>query len=160
LTTVSPLAGRDGPAVISVQRFGFHAQPTTLVLTFDTQLDLGRAEDPANYLIVSLDGHEHRVPITTAVYDTSARTVALHPARRLNLHHRFRLTVIGTGPRGLTDTSGDLLDGRKSGDPGSNFVTIVTASDLVLTTTDTAILRTYSKIVARERAHSRDNVAD
>ena len=33
----------DGPTVVSLQRFGFHAQPTLLVLTFSTPLDPARA---------------------------------------------------------------------------------------------------------------------
>jgi len=134
-TTVAPVVV-DGPTVTSVQRFGFHALPTTLVLTFDAQLDPARAQDPANYEIVALGGSRHTIRIKTAVYDSATRTVTLSPVHRLNLHHRFRLTVVGTGPGGVTDSSGNLLDGLKNGDPGHNFVTIVTGKDLVLTTID------------------------
>ena len=84
------------------------------------------------------------------MYDAAARTVALSPVRRLNLHNLFRLTVIGTGPGGVTDSFGNLLDGQKDGDPGSNFVTIVTAADLVLTTRNPAILRAWHKIVSSQ----------
>jgi hypothetical protein len=52
---------------------------------------------------------------------------------RLYLYHRFRLTVVGTGPRGVSGTSGDLLDGRETGRPDGDFVTTVSAADLVLT---------------------------
>jgi hypothetical protein len=45
--------------------------------------------------------------------------------RRLKSHRLYRLTVIGTGPSGVADTSGILLDGRKTGHPGSNFVTMI-----------------------------------
>jgi hypothetical protein len=63
------------------------------------------------------------------------------------------LTVVGTAPRGLTDTFGNLLDGQGNGDHGSNFVTIVSAADLVLTTTDPSIIRSYKKILFDQRAH-------
>ena len=50
--------------------------------------------------------------------------------RRLNLHRRFRLTVVGIGPSGVPDIAGNLLDGQKTGRSGSNFVTIVSAENL------------------------------
>jgi hypothetical protein len=46
-----------------------------------------------------------------------------------------------------------LLDGQGNGDPGSNFVTIVSAADLVLTTTDPAIIRVYKQILLDQSAH-------
>jgi hypothetical protein len=134
--------------VTGVHRFGFHAQPTTLVLTFDTQLDPKRAQDPDSYQIVALGRSHRRIRLKSAVYDSATRTVTLSPERRLNLHNRFRLTVLGTGPRGVTDAVGDALDGLGNGDPGSSFVTIITARDLVLTTNNPAIIRAYRKIVS------------
>jgi len=130
-TSVAP-ASFDGPTIISVQWFSFHARPTTLVLTFDTQLDPGRAQNPASYQIIALGRPSHTIRIKTAVYDSAKRTVTLSPVHRLKLHHRFRLTVVGTAPGGVTDTSGHLLDGLKNGNPGHDFVTIVTSKDLVL----------------------------
>ena len=52
LTTVPAAAG---PSVTSVHRFGFHARPTLLVLTFSQPLNPGRAQDPDNYQIVALE---------------------------------------------------------------------------------------------------------
>jgi virginiamycin B lyase len=149
ITTIAP-AGVPGPTVTGVQRFGFHERPTTLVLTFDKSLDPGRAQDIRNYQIVALKGERRTIRIKRAVYDSAKRTVTLSPVHRLNLHNRFRLTVVGTGRSGLTDLSGNPLDGQTNGDPGNNFVTIVTAKDLVLTTTDPAIIRAYDKILSGE----------
>jgi hypothetical protein len=42
------------------------------------------------------------------------------------------LTVNGTGPGGVIDAQGNLLDGQMTGHPGSNFSTIVSIKDLVL----------------------------
>jgi uncharacterized repeat protein (TIGR01451 family) len=149
LTLVTPA----GPAVTSVHRFGFHARPTRLVLTFNEPLDPGRAQDPSAYRIVALGGSQGRIPIQAATYDPATRTVTLRPAHRLNLHHLFRLTVVGTGRSGVTDVSGDLLDGRDTGDPGSDYVTIVSAADLVLRTTNPAIVRAYQKTLANQAAY-------
>jgi virginiamycin B lyase len=150
ITQLTTVSRATGPVVTSVHRFGFHARPTLLVLTFDRPLNPGRAQDPGNYRIVELGEPRREIRVGAAVYDAAARTVTLSPVRRLNLHDLFRLTVNGTGPGGLTDTSGNLLDGRNNGDSGSNFVTIVTAADLVLTTTSPAILREYREIVSRQ----------
>jgi uncharacterized repeat protein (TIGR01451 family) len=142
ITTVT--APVDGPTVTSVQRFGFHAQPTTLVLTFDKSLDPGRAQNPENYRLAAVKvsgGSGPTIRIKSAVYDAATRTVTLRPEERLYLFHRFRLAVIGTGPSGVTDTSGNLLDGQKTGHPGSDFVTIISAADLVLTPRELGRLR-------------------
>ena len=79
------------------------------------------------------DGPGRSIRIESAVYDAATRTVTLRPEERLYLYHRFRLTVVGTGPTGVTDTSGNLLDGQKTGHPGRDFVTIISAADLVRT---------------------------
>jgi hypothetical protein len=50
----------------------------------------------------------------------------------LDLHKVYTVTVIGTGAQGVSDQSGNLLDGANNGKPGSNFVTTVTAANLVL----------------------------
>jgi uncharacterized repeat protein (TIGR01451 family) len=153
VTMVTEPLGVDGPIVTSVQRFGFHALPTTLVLTFDKLLDLARAQNPHNYQIVALGGARGRIRITSASYNPATRTVTLRPAHRLNLHHLFRLTVVGKVASGVTDVFGNRLDGQNApGASGSDFVTIVSAADLVLTTTNPANLRAYEKILRDERA--------
>ncbi|HEV3162579.1 MAG TPA: hypothetical protein VGZ22_00965 [Isosphaeraceae bacterium] len=131
-TTVATPVGVDGPTVTLVQRFGFHARPTTLVLTFDKLLDPVRAQNVGNYQIVALGGSRRPIAIRSAAYDSTTSTVTLFPAQRLNVHNRFRLTVVGIGSGGVTDTFGNLLDGQKTGHPGSNFVAIVTEANLVL----------------------------
>src|SRR5262249_41665490 len=45
------------PTVLALQRFGFHAQPTTLVISFSTALDPASAQALRNYRLVGLRGH-------------------------------------------------------------------------------------------------------
>jgi uncharacterized repeat protein (TIGR01451 family) len=122
-----------GPSVISVRRFGFHHRPTSLVLTFDKPLDPARAQDLANYQLVALDGSRRAIRIRSAAYDPASRTVTLRPAHRLYLYHRFRLTVVGTGPGGVSSSSGALMDGQGAGRPGSDLVTTLSMANLMLT---------------------------
>jgi hypothetical protein len=59
-------------------------------------------------------------------------TVTLHPRHQLDLHDLYRITIIGTGPTGLTDPTGNLLDGSGTGQSGSNYIGVLKASELVL----------------------------
>ena len=92
--------------------------------------DLARAQDLRNYRIVGPGGEA--VAIDSATYDPAANTVTLRPHARLDLHRLYELTVVGTAPDGVADTSGVLLDGAGKGQPGSNYVATLKASDLVL----------------------------
>ena len=125
---VNPLL--DGPIVLKQQRFGVHDHPTTLVLTFDKPLDPASAQNLRNYRLVNPHGRRGR--IVAAVYQPSTLTVTLHLAQRLDIHLVYTLTVIGTPPSGVRNTTGKLLDGAGTGHPGSNFVTEVNIANLVL----------------------------
>jgi hypothetical protein len=114
-----------------VQRFGFHARPTRLVLRFNEALDPTRARQVTNYRIVGPEGVP--IAITSAVYDAAAGTVTLSPKTRLDLHKIYTLTVNVTGAQGVSDPSGHLLDGANDGRPGSRFATTLTAANLILT---------------------------
>lgn len=120
----------DGPGVLLVQRFGFHAMPTTLVVSFDKALDPASAQDVRNYIIVGPGGFV--IPVVSAVYNPADDSVTLLPAQRLDLHLRYQFTIVGTGPGGVKDASGNLLNGAGTGNPGSNFVTTVDAANLVI----------------------------
>jgi uncharacterized repeat protein (TIGR01451 family) len=126
-TTVrSPVTEGDGPIVVKLERFGIHFQPTVIVLTFNEPLDAAHAQDTRSYRIIGPCGQT--IEIDSAVYDPARNTVTLRPHRHLNIHQRFHLTVVGTGPHGLTDTSGCLLDGARTGRPGSNYRAILDLS--------------------------------
>ena len=127
--------------VVSLERFGYHAQPTILVVTFSAPLDAAHAQDLGNYRIVKLDAHgTGRVtPVKAAVYDSAAHTVTLYMARRLSVHELYRITINGTTPAGLMGTDGALIDGGNTGRAGSNYVR--TMSGKILAGRSTAAVR-------------------
>jgi hypothetical protein len=135
-TTTAVSAGAvAAPTVTNLQRFGFHAQPTLLVLTFSTALDPAPAENASNYRIVTLGGHGrggnlvgHQIGVFRAVYFPATAQVELFPAERLDLHNVYLLTVNGQPPFGLTNTEGTFLDGKGNGVPGSDYTAFVTGS--------------------------------
>ena len=124
------------PTVSGVQRFGFHARPTSLVITFGAALDPARARDLANYTIVAPNGRT--IPITSATYNAATDSVTLRPGRLLNVHWTYHLTVRGTPPGGLTDAAGGPLDGVGDGKAGSDYTAAITRSLLVIPARPTA----------------------
>jgi FG-GAP-like repeat len=107
-----------GPSVISLKRFGIHAQPTRLVVAFDGAIDPAVAGNLANYQVIGRgrDGRlgtrdDEIIAIDRADYDPFAHSVTLLPHRRLNFHHNFLLKLVGTGPQGLAGPSGQKLHG-------------------------------------------------
>ena len=53
------------------------------------------------------------------VYDPSNYSVAVFPDHLLNFHHPFTVTILGTGPDAVMDTSSRALDGAGTGQPGT-----------------------------------------
>jgi len=121
--------GAPPATVVSVQRFGFHLQPTVLQIAFSSPMDATRARNPANYRIVGPGGN--LIPVLSAAYDPVTERVTLLPSRRLNLHVGYVLVVVGSGPNGLTDAAGVPLAGSR-GVPGTNYRTHLTAANLVI----------------------------
>jgi IPT/TIG domain len=117
------------PTVVSLVRFGFHAQQTSLVLTFSAALNPTPAQDVNNYEILAMNGIA--IPISSAVYDPATLTVTLVPSELLSLHTFYQLTVNGATPNGLTSSTGIPLDGKGNGTPGTNFVSMFGGGILV-----------------------------
>jgi hypothetical protein len=112
-------------------------QPTVVLLTFSTALNASAAQDARNYVIRDPAGH--RMAIDSAAYNPATHTVTLRPHERVNIHHVYGLTVIGTRPGAITGADGSPLD--PAGVPGTDFVTSLGLRNLVLTPAQT---RKYS----------------
>ncbi len=117
----------EAPTVSGVARYGFHAEPTTLVVTFSEAVDPARATDPANYRITDPGGRP--IGLASVKLASDGRTVLLTPRRLLDVHRAYRLTVVGTPPGGIAGPSGLPLAG--SGAPGTDFSTAITRKTLV-----------------------------
>ncbi len=115
------------PEVISLARYGFHTQPTSLVLGFNTPLVAAAAQNVANYQIVQIGAGgsiSAPIPIVSAIYDPATDTVTLNPSRQLYLYGHYVLTVNGMAPYGLISTTGIRLGGTSVGGPGANYVRV------------------------------------
>ena len=119
----------DGPQVTSVARYGYHSQATYFVIYFNMALDPTSAQHVSNYTVTGPNGHKFK--IKAAIYNPTTNAVTLEFGTRLALKKSYRLTINGTTSSGVKNIDGLLLDGAYTGQPGSNFVTTVTASNLV-----------------------------
>ena len=106
-------------------------QPTVLVVSFNEALDPVSAVNLNNYRITDPAGRSVR--IRSAVFDAATNTVTLRPADRINLHHTYHLTLVGTGPGGIRNTQGELLDGANTGSADSDYTGTLTWRNVVLT---------------------------
>ena len=123
--TPPTIVASDGPLVINLQRFGFHLQPTVLVLTFSEDLNLTTAINLANYKIVPVGSHGKfgaAIAISRVAYDPAGQTVTLHPSHRLNVHKRFELIVDAMSTHAVSDLALDSLDGGHTGKSGSDYI--------------------------------------
>ena len=125
---VLPSVGTNGPRVTGLLRFGFHAQPTRLVLTFDKSLAQAAARAQTNYQLVSA-GRDGRfgthddvvVDVRRATYDPISRAVILATRHPLPLRRQYRLTV-RAAQGGLTDLTSKALNSNANGTPGGDAV--------------------------------------
>ena len=74
--------------------------------------------------------------IASAAYDPTDDTVTLKPKEKINLHHTYRFTVVGTGPGGVMGGDDILLNGAGNGLPGSDYVARLTWRNVVLTSAE------------------------
>ena len=80
------------PSVVGIGRIGVHHQPTQLIVTFEGPVDVTKAENPGDYSVITRSGKT--IPIKSATYNPATNSVTLIPARRLNVHHHFRLSLV------------------------------------------------------------------
>jgi Bacterial Ig domain len=113
-----------GPCVTALRRFGFHAQPTFLVASFDAALDAAAAANPNNYRLVDLGPYrrlgtrdDRARSVRSASYDAATRTVTLAPRNsRLVCRRQYELRIAGeVGGASLTREPASIVHfGRSS----------------------------------------------
>jgi hypothetical protein len=127
------------PVVTDLARYGYHQQPTAIVVAFSQDMDSQAASLRSNYVLISpgRDGRfgtrdDRRIALASAIYDAATRTVTLTLVQtRLPLRQTCRLTVIGTPVTGLCNTTGVFLGGQGVGAPGTNFLRVFTGKQIL-----------------------------
>lgn len=114
--TEMPPASTTSPAVISEAVATNGLAITAVVFGFSKPLDPNRATQLSNYgYYVYSAGSGSSIPLRSAIYNSTSRTVRLVPSTPLPLNAFYQITIDGhTSPflnNGLTDTYGNLLAG-------------------------------------------------
>ena len=120
-----------GPTISNLLAPSPKTKGTPVVLTFSEDLDLARATNLVNYLLVTSGrdkkfgtSDDKKVALRSASYNPTARTVTLLPRKKLAASVKYRLTVNGTSASGVEDLAGNLLDGDHDGLVSGNYVDI------------------------------------
>jgi hypothetical protein len=122
---------RTPPTVAAVQTVGGPQGIFEVIVTFSKPMDPARAQNPQNYAyILNYGTFSMSLGVATAAYDPASRRVVLFLASPVPPGASASLVVspnAGAAPgRGLTDLSGNLLDGTGTGRfPGTPFVTLI-----------------------------------
>ena len=105
---------------------GKHKTTTVIVVKFSGALNAADAQDLGLYsLATEARGKKHPsrpVGLTLATYDPSAGTVTLTPRKKLVLKPPLQLRIRAAG---LIDTLGRSLERNDDGQPGGDFVSIL-----------------------------------
>ncbi len=107
-------------------------QVTEILVTFSGAVNATEADNTATYRLATPGkGGSYTaknaavIKLKAAVYTGAEDTVTLTPAKPFALTKQVQLLVYGTGPTGLKDTYGRLIDGDDNGVAGSNATAIL-----------------------------------
>src|SRR5262249_44653465 len=131
ITTVSTPPGGDttAPTVVNLQRFGYHTDPVSLVVSYSEAVSMTTALELAHYSVRGRgkDGrfgtHDDRIiPLRSLRRGPGPNSVVLHISGRLYAYVPYLLTVDGQGPDAVADLAGNRLDGDHDGQIGGDYV--------------------------------------
>ncbi len=110
------------PTIVAARRVG-SGSPTYLVLTFSTAMNMASVDDLANYVLTNSLGRID--PIAQARYNPTTNSVTLRTKLALNFNRYYRLEINALGGTGVRSAAGVGLDGRKTGQPGNDYLATV-----------------------------------
>jgi hypothetical protein len=113
--------------VQSAKRFGFHEQPTILVVTFNEDWQSDARSNPATYsVLVSANGAHRAVPIKRVYYDADTHRATLLVSRKIYLYRPWQLVIREQVPQAGRHARGG--DGASTA--GQTLVTRMSMRDL------------------------------
>ena len=112
---------------------------TEIVVNFSGPLNAAQAENVAAFRLATANGkgiftakNSPVMKLRSAVFNPANDTVTLIPKKAFALTHPVQLTINGTPPLGLEDSSGQLIDGLGNGMAGGNAVAVIRHSAVTL----------------------------
>ncbi len=112
---------------------------TGIVVEISGPVNAAEADSLATYRLATANGNgsftAKNSPVLTlrsAVFNPANDTVTLTPKKAFALTKAVELTIDGTAPSGLQDSSGQLIDGDDDGQAGSNAVALIRRSGVAM----------------------------
>ncbi len=106
-----------------------------IVIQFSGALDTAEADNVRTYRLSKTNKkgsfaakNAKIVALKSASYNPLINTVVLTSKKRFNLIQPLQLVVYATGPAGLKDAEGRLIDGNEDGQAGGNAIVELTSS--------------------------------
>ncbi len=105
---------------------------TEIVVDFSGPINAAQADNVANFRLAMANGkgiftakNSPVMKLRSAALNPANDTVTLIPAKAIAVTKPLQLTINGTAPSGLQDTSGQLIDGDDNGVAGGNAVVMI-----------------------------------
>jgi hypothetical protein len=112
---------------------------TEVVVGFSGAVNPAQADNLANYQLTTANGkgsfnarNSPVIRLRSAVFNSANDTVTLTPRKAFALTKPVQLTINGTSPSGLHDSSGRLIDGHGNGTAGGNAVAVIRRAGVTL----------------------------
>ena len=118
---------------------------TEIVVDFSGPVNAAQADNVATYRLATANGkgsftakNSPVMKLRSAVFNPANDTVTLTPKKAFALTKPVQLTINGTAPSGLQDSSGRLIDGDDNGTAGGNAVAVIRRTGVTLNPAPTA----------------------
>ena len=112
---------------------------TEIVVNLSGPVNAAQADNVANYRLATANGkgsftakNSPVLKLRSAVFNPANDTVTLTPRKAFALTKPVELTINGTPPSGLQDSSGQLIDGDDNGTAGGNAVAVIRRTGVTL----------------------------
>ncbi len=131
-------------------------QVTEVIVTFSGAVNINLAESTGTYRLAT-PGKKNSytaknagiINLKNATYMPSNNTVALRLKKPLAITKPVQLLVLGTGPSGLEDAAGQLIDGDHNGMAGGNAIAILAKKSATIDAIALARTKTGASEVAK-----------
>ena len=132
-----------GPPLVTVTNTGLGTPPNgnprvqeqNIVIHFNGVLNAAEADHVGTYRLVAAGKrgsfaatNARSITLAWAWYDQATNIVVLRARKPFSLIRPLQLTIHGTGPSGLQDAEGRLIDGDRNGQPGGDAVLVITSN--------------------------------
>jgi hypothetical protein len=114
-------------------------QVTEIVVGFSGPLNPAQADSVANFRLAAANGkglftarNSPVMKLRSAAFNPANDTVTLVPRQAFALAKSLQLTINGTPPSGLQDSSGQFIDGANNGMAGGNAVAVIRRTGVTL----------------------------